>query len=191
MAGAQAARLSAAGAENNPMKIKLLAAGGARLVRAACAAPTTYHPAENDRSPGYSDERLADNRIRVTFVGNSVTPRRTVENYLLLRSAEVTHQAGYDWFVFDTRDTKTDTKYYTSFSGWPGWGPWHGFYRHNWRYGFGAFDDDLAMPVTRYEAYAEIVLLTPEQARHEPRALQASDVAARLGAKAETPAAAR
>src|SRR5262249_17879074 len=106
------------------------------------------------------------------------------------RSAEVTHQAGYDWFLFDTRDTQKDTRYYISFSAWPGWGPWHGFYRHNWAYGFGPYDDALTMPVTRYEASAEIVLLTPEQARREPRALQASDVAAHLAPKAEAAASA-
>jgi len=172
------------------MKIKALAALAAFAGLTACATPTTYHPAESDRAPGYSDERLADNRFRVTFTGNSVTPRQTVENYLLLRAAEVTHQAGYDWFVFDTRDTKKDTKYLTTFSAWPGWGPWHGAYWHSWRYGFGPYEDEDAMPITRYEAYAEIVLLTPEQARHEPRALQASDVAARLGPKAEAATAA-
>src|SRR5690348_2843245 len=99
------------GREQNDMKIKALVSLAACAGLTACATPTTYHPAENDRAPGYSDERLAENRFRVTFTGNPVTPRQTVENYLLLRAAEVTHQAGYDWFVFDTRDTKKDTKY--------------------------------------------------------------------------------
>ena len=59
----------------------------------------------------------------MTFRGNSATRRETVENFLLLRSAEVTRDAGYAWFAFDTRDTEAKTTYHTDFAGWPGWGP--------------------------------------------------------------------
>jgi hypothetical protein len=37
---------------------------------------------------------------------------------------------------------------------------------------------------TNYDAYAEIVMLTPEQASREPRAISAADVIARLGPEA-------
>jgi hypothetical protein len=37
---------------------------------------------------------------------------------------------------------------------------------------------------TNYDAYAEIVLLTPEQAAREPRAINAADVISRLGPEA-------
>ena len=37
---------------------------------------------------------------------------------------------------------------------------------------------------TNYDAYAEIVLLTPEQAAKEPRSLNAADVIARIGPEA-------
>ncbi len=151
------------------------------LLLAACQTPTPYQPS-NDSRFGYSDEQLGHNRYRVTFVGNSATPRATVEDYLLLRSAEVTRQAGADWFVFDTRDTQKHTSYFTTFDPYPWWGgpPGFGWYWHSWPYDGGV--DTLA--VTRYEAYAEIVLLTPEEARGEPRALNASDVIAHLGPKA-------
>ena len=171
------------------MNFKLLAVSLVFLGLAGCASPTTYKPAENDRATGYSDQRLADNRFRVTFTGNSVTRRQTVENFLLLRSAEVTRDAGFAWFVFDDRNTEAKTTYHTDFAGFGG-GPGFGWYRHSWAYdpwdpfwGRG----DVAFPTTRYEAYAEIVLLTPEQAKSDAHALKADDVIARLGPAAAAP----
>ena len=40
---------------------------------------------------------------------------------------------------------------------------------------------------TNYEAYAEIVLMTADQAAKEPRSLAAADVIARLGPDAAPP----
>src|SRR6185312_7056782 len=106
----------------------------AALALAACAAPAIYVPASGHNSTGYSDQRLADNRYRVTFTGNSSTRRETVENFLMLRAAEVTRDAGYMWFVFDQRDTKARTTYTTTFDDYPGWGPgWgRGWYWRTW-----------------------------------------------------------
>lgn len=168
------------------MKFKHLAILCAGLVLAGCATPTAYQPAAGRYSTGYSDKRLAENRFRVTFSGNSATGRATVEDYLLLRAAEVTRDAGYSWFVFDTRDTETTTIYHTDFAGWPGWGPGYGWYWHSWAFGpYGREATSFAS--TRYEAYAEIVLLSPEQAKDEPHALKAADVIARLGPAAVQP----
>ena len=58
------------------------------------------------QATGYTDRALTQNRYRVTFTGNTVTPRETVESYLLLRAAEVTRAAGYSHFMFDTRNTQ-------------------------------------------------------------------------------------
>ncbi|MEI9996195.1 MAG: hypothetical protein WDM91_16485 [Rhizomicrobium sp.] len=174
------------------MLFKHLALSAAIVVLAGCVSPSTYHPAQSDRGTGYSDQRLAENRYRVTFTGNSQTRRDVVENYLLLRAAEVTRDAGYGWFAFDNRDTEAKTTYHTDFAGYPGWGPgWgpgFGWYRHSWRYDpWDPFWQNTTFPTTRYEAYAEIVLLTPEQAHQDPHALQASDVIARLGPAAVPP----
>ncbi len=158
--------------------------GGLLLLSlAACASqPAPYAPKTGDSATGYTDQQLAANRYRVTFTGNSVTDRVTVEDYLLLRAAEVTLGAGYSDFLFDTRDTKAKTTYYSTFSGWPGWGG-YGWYWHSWPYnpyGPSEMDDMTSRPQTRYFAYAEIVLLTPEQAKTEPRSLNARDVIAHL-----------
>jgi hypothetical protein len=141
---------------------------------AGCETQAPFQPREG-HSSGYTDERLATNRYRVTFLGNTVTGRETVENYLLLRAAQVTLQSGYRWFVFDTRDTEAKTSYHTDFVDWPEFGFHHRFggYWHDWDYAD-------SYPSTRYNAYAEIVMLSSEQARGEPRALDANDIVARL-----------
>ena len=162
------------------MKFNHIALTMTLLALSGCVTPTPYKAADADHRNGYSDQRLADNRIRVSFSGNSATRREQVEDYLLLRSAETTREAGFAWFAFDTRDTEAKTIYYSQFSGWPGWGRGFGWYRHSW-----AFDPlgnvETTIPATRYEAYAEILLLTPEQARTDAHALRAGDVIARLG----------
>ncbi|MBU6297077.1 MAG: hypothetical protein KGJ79_01265 [Alphaproteobacteria bacterium] len=152
----------------------------AMLVLGGCETVATYHPQTEPGGTGYSDEQLTNNRYRVTFTGNSVTPRDTVEDYLLLRSAEVTLHAGYHYFMFDTRDTKAKTTYHSDFVGWPGW-PGYGWYWHSWPYyGPGMMDAD-SYPVTRYYAYAEIVLLSDAQAANEPRAVEAEQVLKHIG----------
>jgi hypothetical protein len=48
---------------------------------------------------GYSENRVDANTFLVEFRGNGYTPRQSVETYLLHRCAEVTAEAGYDYFV--------------------------------------------------------------------------------------------
>lgn len=157
------------------------------LLLAGCETPATYHPMEPGTHTGYTDEQLASNRFRVTFTGNSATRRDVVENYLLLRAAEVSLKAGYHWFVFDTRDTEAKTTYHSDFVGWPGWRG-RGWYWHSWAYpGWGMDADVTSRPVTRYEAFAEIVLLKDDQAKTEPRAMDAQDVLDHIGPMARPP----
>ena len=68
----------------------------------------------------------------MTFAGNTVTSRDTVERYLLFRAAELTTQQGYDYFVLAERDTdKKQRTYANSFGG--GYGGGYGFWRWLWR----------------------------------------------------------
>jgi hypothetical protein len=174
-----------------PTSAKLLGALGF-LALTACSTPTPYAPKQPGSYTGYTDQKLDETRYRVTFTGNSVTPRETVEDYLLLRSAEVTLQSGYRYFVFDTRDTEAKTSYRSDFMGWPGWRGRGFWYRHTWPYYDPFFDgppyDSVdTVPITRYQAYAEIVMLTPDQAKKDPRALDARDVVDHIGARAVPP----
>jgi len=172
-----------------PVAMPLLGALVSGLVLTGCMQPTPYGPRIEGQRTGYTDRALTENRYRVTFTGNTVTPRETVESYLLLRAAEVTKAAGYNFFVFDTRNTRAHTTY-QAVPTMPPPDPWWG-----WRRGFGywggygwAYDPGVDVVTrTNYQAYAEIVLLTPEQAAKEPRAIRADDVIAHIGPDAITP----
>lgn len=167
---------------------KLLAAAAALLVLSGCAAtPTPYAPAAGAQDDGYSDSQLTANRYRVGFAGNASTTRETVENYLLFHAAEVTQKAGYRYFLFDTRQTDSKTIYMTDFTGWPGWHG-RGFYWHSWPYGPPYGPEETALPVTRYRASAEIVLLTDDEAKREPRALNAAELIEHLRPLVQAPA---
>jgi hypothetical protein len=159
------------------MNLRILAAVAALSLTglAGCETTPVYQAQTERNGEGYTDKQLAENRYRVAYHGSSATGREVVEDFLLRRAAEVTLKAGYPAFVFDHRDTKTKTRYYTDFAGWPGWHS-YGWYWHSWDYG-----PSESFPISNYTAYAEIVLLKEEQAIKEPRALKAQDVLDHLG----------
>lgn len=65
----------------------------------ACAAtPTAYAPSSGGRDVGYRDMRIQENRWRVTFTGGSDVSEGRVHDLALRRAAEVTLDAGFDWF---------------------------------------------------------------------------------------------
>ena len=156
---------------------------GAALALSACATgPAPYGPKPVDGGTGYTDTQLAQNRYRVTYTGTASTPRDVVENYLLFRAAQVTQGAGFAAFAFDDRDTKAHTTYFTD-----DFGMWGFPHRHFGWYWSGWDDPATTTAITRYEAYAEIVMLTADQAKSDPRALLANDVLQRLGPKVLPP----
>jgi hypothetical protein len=63
---------------------------------AACATDS-YHAYE--AGEGYSEQRLAEARWRVSFDGATYESQAAVEERLLRRAAELTVQSGYDWFA--------------------------------------------------------------------------------------------
>lgn len=82
------------------MRVLIFAAVFAGLFAGAASALTPYQPAVPQHSPyGYAETQIEANRVRVTFTGDSSTPRETVETYLLFRAAETTLARGYDYFV--------------------------------------------------------------------------------------------
>src|SRR4051812_49553815 len=93
----------------------------------ACMTATPSQPlgAPGARAAGgYAERQIEANRFRVTFVGNTMTSRETVETYLLYRAAELTQQQGFDWFVTADRETNRHTNTYVEpgFGGDGGWG---------------------------------------------------------------------
>ena len=146
------------------------------LVLAGCATPAPYAPRGPGQATGYTDRQISDNRWRVTFTGNSVTPREMVENDLLLRAAEVTLAAGHSHFLFDTRDTRAQTRYDAIPIG-----PGPVMARASDMalaaaigvstpagVTAGSRPDVDIVSTTKYESYAEIVVLNDDQARTSP-----------------------
>jgi hypothetical protein len=166
----------------SPLKNVVLGLGMAVLL-VGCMTPAAYAPRRPGEITGYTDREIAPGRWRITFTGNSVTPREQVEDYLLLRAAEVTLAEGGTHFMFDTRDTRAATRYYAdpigpSFGGYwgGGWG-WGGYWGFRPRWGYDPFGPPVMISsTTRYEAYAEIVILRPGQQANERTAIDARAV---------------
>jgi hypothetical protein len=156
----------------------------------ACVAPTPYQPAP-PRGFGFSEERLEQNRFRITFRGNSLTTRETVEDYLLYRAAELTLQNGFDHFMMVGRDTEAKTRYrywldmYGGrgyfYHGFPRWRarPW---YRDPW--GPPRYDVE---PVTTYTASAEIIMMRGPRQDRDVQAFNAREVLTQVGPRVVRP----
>lgn len=117
---------------------RLLAATGlaAVLVLTGCATATPYQPlsASARGEGGYSETQLEQGKWRVTFAGNTLTSRDTVEAYLLYRAAELTIERKDDWFEIvnrymehEVRDQVSPKPSYDPMSDYYGWRPY-------WRY---------------------------------------------------------
>lgn len=161
---------------------------------AACETATPYEPAppgQDHTGYGYRDYKVDNTHWRVTFAGNSLTSRETVEKYLLYRAAELTVQQGYDWFEAADRHTERNTRFigtdpfYAAY-GW-GWAPYWGYGGpwgwRRWDPWFGGpfwADTVDIQQVSRYEATAEI-LMGKDPAPSGERVFNAREVVANLG----------
>ncbi len=176
----------------------LMAVAGALVLGACATSATPYQPAGlNGVRGGYSEQRLENNRFRVSFAGNSVTDRDKVEMSLLLRAAELTVENGYDWFQTVERATDRDSRfyarpdpfYYDRYS--PFWGPRWRFhnrgYWSNWDPYWGRSVD--VQQVDRYEATAEIIMGRGEKPAADTNAFTAREVIQNLSSRVTRPTA--
>lgn len=176
----------------------LLPALAALALLGACATATPYQAA-TDSERGYENQRIENNRWQVSFGGNSLTDRETVETYLLYRAAELTRQEGYDHFRVVRRDTDEDSRLVaTGFSST--YSPFYsGFYCDYRFYGprgvafhrsafaptrFSAFHDPFGYgfgapdyrEIVRYEATAEIIMGRGPKPEDDPAFFDAAQV---------------
>jgi len=190
------------------MRTSLLLVLGSALILSACATATPYQAAdERNRDRGFAETQIEQNRYRVSFAGNSVTDLSTVENYLLYRAAELTTQRGYDYFIIAERELDKKQRVIGSaygltdgHFGWNyyslnhGWGYSAG-YRHGFGrgYGFGhgyggSFGNDFDLrQITRYEAFAEIVMGRGAKPKDNERAYDSKEVIRNLTGKIKRP----
>jgi len=166
------------------LQIHRLPASFARLTLAfialallvACASPTPYAPARDGE--GYAEQQLERDRYRVSFAGNSLTPRETVENYLLYRAAEIALERGRDRFQVVDQETDKDTTYYSNVNLYntAGCGPYPYYDSTCGGFGFGT-----SSPIVRYSAYANIILIPNDDSRQNDQTYNARDVLDKLG----------
>lgn len=169
---------------------RLITLGGAALILAACATATPYGPASSGGGYGFSDQRIEENRYRITFRGNSLTSRETVENSLLFRAAELTVERGYDYFIVVENETEASKRYTRSspaFYGRYGYGhpfhrPYYAFPYYAYGFGWGyPYDDYSTREITRYSAVAFVAMYRGEKPDDNPQAFDARDVMDNLG----------
>lgn len=179
---------------------------GMALALVGCSTATPYQPKLVGQAVygGYYESKLASDRYRVTFSGNDLTSRDTVEGYLLYRSAELAVANGYQGFRILERNVEHRTE--TRIEPDPFYQPWYGpayrYWRPDWRYyerpfGWRRWDPWMDPPFwnpgltvqkdERYEVSAEIVLLREPLPTDDPRIFSAADVIARIGPQVKRP----
>ncbi len=152
---------------------------------AACQTPTPYKAAVTQNDDGYSTQRIEANRFRISFKGNSLTTRQTVDTYMLYRAAEVTLQNAGDYFIVVNKDVDKSTGYenYGDDLAWGwggGWGWRHGFGGPGFGPGFGG-GMDYSRPINSYDAIADIVTYRGPKPAANPYAYDAHEVLNAIG----------
>jgi hypothetical protein len=156
------------------MRTHAVVAGFAMLAMlAGCGQPTPYQPAVDGY--GYSEQQIEDNRYRVSFAGNQLTPADTVQNYWLYRTAELTLDHGYDYFIVVDRNLDRSTTYQGTSTLSPGYITEGGDY-----IGGTGFSSYSAYPSDRYTAYADVVMFEGEKPAGDVNAYDARSVLRQL-----------
>lgn len=186
------------GSKRSKMVFALSLVVGATIL-ATCATPTPYQPVT--KKTGYSDQMIEDGRYQVSFAGNSLTKRDTVENYLLYRAAELTLQSGHDYFIVVERNVDEKTYYRSALDGYShgglyygidygygGYGyPYYGGYGYPYYGGYGDYGYGYSRPVTKYTATAEITAYKGNKPSDNPKAYDARDVIKNLSGVIQRP----
>jgi len=107
------------------------------LTLTACATATPYQEAsELGGYDGFSQQLIENDRARISFGGNSLTNRETVENYLLYRAAEVAVDKGYETFTLQERDVEQKSRTRVSSTGFNSFDPYFGYSFFRPRFGW-------------------------------------------------------
>ncbi len=82
---------------------QILSAAVLLLLSACATAPPPYGPAPATGAAGYSETQIESNRYFVTFRAPVGASAALLQDYALLRAAELTLQNGREWFWVDRR----------------------------------------------------------------------------------------
>ncbi len=84
-----------------------IAAAAAALAACASTSPV-YAPASAQGQAGYSETQIESNRYMVTYRAGGSADAALVQDYALLRAADLTLQNGREWFWVDRRTFDAD-----------------------------------------------------------------------------------
>ena len=147
-----------------------------------CATPTPYQPISR-LGKGYSDQRMTGNKYRVSFKGNPVTERATVETYLFYRSAEIALKEGFSHFRMINMNTDRKT-HYESVSPMV-----YGYYNQDaqrfpyYIYGIQRTSNAGTMENTEYEAVAFVTFVKEKPTNNKDHYYSAKEVVENLKSK--------
>jgi hypothetical protein len=167
------------------------------LLLGACATTSTPYQPRDAQGYGFTEQPLEANRTRITFSGNGLTERETVETYLLYRAAELTLQQGFDYFVTANRATDARRRTYRDRDPfYPRFAPvmWYRVPHRGWVAFYDPFYDPFyrgsydTYEVTRFQAVAEISMFKGAKPADNADAYDAHEVEANLRAQVVRPA---
>ncbi len=160
-----------------------MALWGMVIALAGCATP--YQ--KSGFSGGYSDVQLDSNTFNVEFRGNGYTRRQTVETYLLYRCAQLTAEAGYDYFVIVGRDTDTKNQLFATAGDYTSNTTGNASFYGNTAYGSatttGTYNPPQIFSVTKYGGTATIKAFKGNKPADNPNAYDAQELLHYLGPK--------
>lgn len=158
---------------------RLIVALACAATLGACATATRYQPAQGNDKHGYSEQKLENNRYRVSFSGNSETDRDTVQNYLLYRAAELTLAQGGDYFIVSNQDTDKNINQTSVYTGTGFGSPFF--------FGPGFGGTASTNVKTNYTAYGIITIHKGSAGADQADAYNAEQVESNLKSKIERP----
>lgn len=82
---------------------RTIAIAAAVAILAACASTPTYAPAASTTAAGYSETQIEANRYFVTYRAPSGADAALIQDYALLRAADLTLENRREWFWVDRR----------------------------------------------------------------------------------------
>lgn len=171
------------------MKSKKIAIGAAAaLFLSACVTATPYQPSSGGISDyGYSETRIEPGKYRVNFRGNSSTDRATVENYILLRAAELSSADGLGHFmVLDEDEGSTSNFNTTGFNSGFG-GRFSGRFNNGFGNGFGGTNTSRTRERRVFDIGVIIQGFPGKKSEEDFAAYNAEDVIANIGPIAQRP----
>jgi hypothetical protein len=84
--------------------LRTLAFAAAAFALSACAStPPSYAPAASATAAGYSETQIESNRYFVTYRAAGAADAALIQDYALLRAADLTLQNNREWFWVDRR----------------------------------------------------------------------------------------